>query len=101
MFGMFEGIEIGKWYCSPGGPKFEVVALDLESENIEIQYYDGAIEEVDFDSWLEMCASRVAAPNDAAGALDLNRGDYGDLTMDLDAMQPGDRSNPIDQLDWR
>lgn len=101
MFGIFEGIEIGSWHRIPGGAKFEVVAIDLEAETIEIQYYDGAVEEVDFDSWLEMAAQPAVAPNDAAGALDLNRGDYGDLSMDFDVMQPGDRVNPVDQLDWR
>ncbi len=100
MIGVFEGIEIGSWYRIPGGNKFEIVALDLEAEAIEIQYYDGSIEEVDFDSWLEMSAVPTVAPNDAAGALDLTRGDYGDLSVDFDSMQPGDRVNPLDQLDW-
>ena len=100
MIGVFEGIEIGSWYRIPGGASFEIVALDLDAETIEIQYYDGAVEEVDFDSWLEMCAVQTAAPNDAAGALDLNRGDYGNLSMDFDPSQPGDRFNPLDQLDW-
>ena len=100
MFGVFEGIEIGCWYRIPSGPSFEVVAMDMDSETMEIQYYDGAVEEVDFDSWLEMLATPTPAPNDAAGALDLNRGDYGDFGMDFDPMQPGDRINPLDQLDW-
>ncbi|MGJ8668159.1 MAG: DUF6763 family protein [Oceanococcus sp.] len=100
MIGVFEGIEIGSWYRIPGGASFEVVALDMDTEAIEIQYYDGAVEEVDFDSWLEMRSIPTAAPNDSAGALDLNRGDYGNLSMDYDARQPGDRVNPLDQLDW-
>ncbi len=100
MIGVFEGIDVGGWYRIPGGACFEVVALDLDSETIEIQYYDGAVEELDFDSWLEMSAVPSNAPNDAAGALDLARGDYGGLGMDFDAIQPGDRSNPLDQLDW-
>ncbi len=101
MIGVFEGIEIGSWHRIPGGSSFEVVALDLESETLEIQYYDGAVEELDFDSWLELAAQPTSAPNDAAGALDLNRGDYGDFSMDFDPNQPGDRMNPLDQLDWR
>lgn len=100
MIGVFEGIDIGGWYRIPGGASFEVVALDLESETIEIQYYDGAVEELDFDSWLELAATPASAPNDAAGALDLGPGDYGDLSMDTDSLHLGDRINPLEQLDW-
>ncbi len=100
MIGLFEGIEIGSWYRIPGGTAFEVVALDMDTETIEIQYYDGAVEELDFDSWLEMGAQPRPAPNDASGALDLNRGDFGDFRMDLDAIDPRDRVNPLDRLDW-
>lgn len=100
MIGVFEGIDIGSWYRTPEGASFEVVALDLDAETVEIQYYDGSVEAIDFDNWLEFGAVPTAAPNDAAGALDLNRGDYGDFSIDFDAMQPGDRVNPLDQLDW-
>jgi hypothetical protein len=44
---------IGKWYARPGGDSFEVVALDPDDATIEIQYFDGTIEELDLDDWRE------------------------------------------------
>ncbi len=98
MIGIFEHIEVGTWYQAPGGEPFEIVALDLEAETIEIQYYDGAIEEVEFDSWLELSAQRTTGPDNASGAFDMAREDIG-----IDFGGGGareDYSNPLDQLDW-
>lgn len=99
MIGVFEGIEVGSWYRIPGGSSFEIVALDIDSETLEIQYYDGSVEELDFDNWLEMGAYPTAAPDDVNGALDIGREDYG---RDFESMAgPTDWSNPLDQLDWQ
>ena len=39
---------IGKWYLDNGDKQlFEIVAIDDDDETIEIQYFDGAIEELD------------------------------------------------------
>jgi hypothetical protein len=100
MIGILQGIEIGNWYRIASGDSFEVVALDLDSETVEIQYYDGAVEELDFDSWLELSARPAVAPNDAAGALDLIQGDYSDGGIDFDNVHPVDRFSPLEQLDW-
>jgi hypothetical protein len=39
---------IGDWYQNITGDNFEIVALDEDETTMEIQYYDGAIEEIDF-----------------------------------------------------
>ena len=44
---------IGEWYRRTGGDSFEVVAIDPDDRTIEIQYFDGTIEEIDLDEWLE------------------------------------------------
>ena len=36
---------IGSWYRKRGGETFEVVAIDPKDRTIEIQYFDGAVEE--------------------------------------------------------
>ena len=39
---------IGQWYHYPGkSQKFKVVALDLSDDTIEIQYFDGTIDEIE------------------------------------------------------
>ena len=47
---MVRGLNIGSWYRTSDSRLFEVVAVDRKS--IEIQYEDGALEELDLDSWL-------------------------------------------------
>ena len=42
---------IGKWYCIRGGELFEVVALDEADGTLEIQYFDGTIEEMELADW--------------------------------------------------
>ena len=44
---------IGDWYESVGSDDFEIVAIDEEEAALEIQYFDGSVEEIDFDSWYE------------------------------------------------
>lgn len=97
MIGIFEGIEIGTWYRTPDGATFEVVALDFGSEGIEVQYYDGSVAELDFDSWLELSPVPTSAPDDLDGALDMDYAGYG---SDLDVSSLGSTANPIDQIDW-
>ena len=42
--------EIGAWYQTVEGTYLEVVALDLEDGTMEVQFYDGAVEEYDSES---------------------------------------------------
>ena len=38
---------IGHWYSMPDGALFKVVALDPMDHSIEIQYFDGTVEELE------------------------------------------------------
>ena len=42
---------IGDWYRLNDGALFEVVALDDDDGTIEIQYFDGTVEEMDIEDW--------------------------------------------------
>src|SRR5262245_41232301 len=43
---------IGDWYRQKeGGALFEVVAYDDDDGTIEIQYFDGTVEEMDIEDW--------------------------------------------------
>ncbi|MDX1696950.1 MAG: DUF6763 family protein [Thiohalobacterales bacterium] len=87
---------IGDWYQSINGDRFEIVALDDDEGTLEIQYYDGAIEEIDFDSWAEMEIDSIEAPEDWSGSLDIEREDYG---VDLELTAPNDHINPLDDIE--
>jgi len=86
---------IGNWYKSILGDTFEVVAYDSEEETVEIQYFDGTVEELDIDDWQEMVLIPAAEPEDWSGSMDLDLEDYG---VDLEAGSFDDWSNPLDRL---
>ena len=67
---------IGQWYQDIQQRSFEVVACDDDS--IEIQFYDGNIEEVDKDNWRSLSVKVVAEPNDGLSPfeeLDFDKGE--------------------------
>ncbi|MCP1673096.1 hypothetical protein J2T57_000188 [Natronocella acetinitrilica] len=88
--------EIGDWYETASGDLFEVVALDSREGTVEIQYFDGAIEELDMETWLELELMAVEPPEDYSGSLDLAREDYG---TDSDSAYRLDSHNPLDGPD--
>ena len=87
---------IGNWYKAINGDRFEIVALDDDEATLEIQHFDGAIEEVDFETWTEMDMDAIEAPEDWSGSLDIQREDYG---VDLELTAPNDHINPIDDIE--
>ncbi len=87
---------VGEWYRTLEGETLEVVAYDPDEETIEVQFYDGTVEEYDLETWEEMELSVGEPPEDWAGSLDITPDDYG---VDLD--RPAGRrqsSNPLDEL---
>jgi len=74
----------------------EVVAWDPEDQVIEVQFYDGTIEEYDMDTWEELELRLAEPPEDWSGSLDLSKDDYG---VDLDRPAGDNHHNPMDDLD--
>lgn len=93
---LMQDVAIGDWYRMGESPPFEVVAIDPDNEVIELQHFDGTLEEIEFDNWLEMPFERTAAPEDYSGALDIEKEDY---ELDNEALFVDDWTNPLDQLD--
>jgi len=62
---------IGNWYRNQEtGNDFEVVALDEDAQTIEIQYFDGELEELDLDAWYELPIESIEVPEDWSGPFD-------------------------------
>jgi hypothetical protein len=87
---------IGDWYRQKeGGALFEVVAFDDDDGTIEIQYFDGTVEEMDIEDWegqWEDGALETAdPPEDWSGSVDVDpdddsrRADASDTERDLRA----------------
>jgi len=74
---------IGNWYRAEDGSSFEVVAVDDDS--VEIQYFDGGVEELDMASWHEMTLEQIEPPEDWSGPFDdLEKDDLGYTDMQED-----------------
>src|SRR5260370_39721319 len=66
---------IGDWYRLRGGALFEVVAVDEDDGTIEIQYFDGTVEEMDIEDWETQwedgALEAAEAPEDWSGSADV------------------------------
>ena len=69
---------IGDWYRLNGGQSFEVVAVDDDDGTIEIQYFDGTVEEMDVEDWEAQWddggLEAAEAPEDWSGSVDVEAG---------------------------
>ncbi|MDZ7644294.1 MAG: DUF6763 family protein [Woeseiaceae bacterium] len=75
---------IGNWYRRSNGALFEVVAVDEQDATVELQHFDGTIDEVDLETWPGMLIEQVRAPEDWSGSVDIEPADYlDDSTADL------------------
>ena len=88
---------VGNWYRALDGQLFEVIAFDEDDNSIEIQYFGGEIDEVDYDSWQGMVSEIADPPDDWTGPYDeLERDDLGYSDI---GFKPEMHSIPIEDLD--
>ena len=52
-----------------------MVAIDRYDSTIELQYFDGTIEELDFDEWREEEIVAASPPEDWTGSVDVDAED--------------------------
>jgi len=63
--------EIGQWYArADKGESFRVVGYDERSGTIEIQTFDGDLDEIDQETWESLPLERSEAPEDWTGPVD-------------------------------
>lgn len=56
---------IGAWYQDATEDQiFEVVAIDKQAALVEIQYLDGEVSELDFETWQQMLLLSAKPPED-------------------------------------
>jgi hypothetical protein len=62
---------VGNWYTHRDkGALFQVVALDEDAGTIEIQEFDGGLDELDLEEWQALSVDSAAQPEDWGGPLD-------------------------------
>ena len=76
---------IGSWYRHlDKGEVFQVVGFDDRSRTIEIQAFDGDIDEMDEDVWNTLSIAMAEPPEDATGPIDdVDRDDASNLDSEI------------------
>jgi hypothetical protein len=85
---------VAQWYRHlDKGQRFQVTAVDQEGGTVEIQNFDGDVEEVDLDSWYELEIETIETPEDWTGPMDdVEHDDLGYSETDMnerDWTEPG------------
>lgn len=87
---------VGEWYRHPSGALLEVVAVDRDDGTVEVQHFDGTVEEFDLEAWDEQEFDFTDPPEDWTGSVDVDPEDF-DSERDF-AMMPA-WSDPLMSLD--
>ena len=88
---------IGSWYQDANEDQiFEVVAVDEDAGTVEIQYMDGEVSELDFDTWKQMLLLNARQPEDWRASYELSNEDS---SMSDDVYIPDKLSDPLSDLD--
>ena len=94
---------IGDWYRLNGGALFEVVALDDDDGTIEIQYFDGTVQEMEFEDWDAYCEERALEaaepPEDWSGSVDVDPDEDSGTRTDPYSDERDLRASPLDGID--
>jgi hypothetical protein len=105
MTGIAAGPAIGSWYRHlDKGEVFQVVGFDERSRTIEIQAFDGDIDEIEEEVWNTLPIVQIEPPEDSSGPIDdLDRDDASNLdskSTPVQWMQPFDLKS-LEELDER
>lgn len=86
---------VGQWYRRVDGAMLEVVAID--DGNIEVQHFDGTVEEFDEEEWQAQGFSAAKPPEDWSGSVDVEPEDIETLSDELSAQTTW--NDPLSYLD--
>jgi len=71
--------DIGEWYQIRDGELLEIVAIDEDDGTIEVQYFDGTVEEMDLVDWEAQRTkgeiTDAEPPEDWSGSVDVDGDD--------------------------
>ena len=89
---------IDNWYHHlDKGQRFQVVAIDEESQTVEIQYFDGTLDEHDLETWYQLCIEPCEAPENWSGPLDI--GNIDDLGTEITDTSPSDWDESLNEFE--
>ena len=88
--------QVSQWYRHlDKGQQFYVTAIDEQEGTVEIQHFDGDVEEMDLDDWRELDIEVIEPPEDWTGPVDDVERD--DLGYTETSMSEEDWSEPLEE----
>ena len=88
---------INSWYYHQDkGQKFYVVDVDDDAGLVEIQHFDGDLEEISLKDWYDMEIAIGEAPENWSGAMDI--GEQDDLGTEVTDTNSEDWSDPLQEI---
>lgn len=89
---------VGNWYRHlDKGQPFVVVAVDDEAGLVEIQHFDGDLEEIELEAWYRLPIEPIEEPENWSGPLDVAELDDLGGTEVTDT-RPEDWSEPLEEV---
>ena len=84
---------IGQWYTHlDKGQRFYVTAVNDRDDTVEVQHFDGDLEEYSLDEWQDLDIALSEEPENWSGPLDMAEVD--DLGTEVTDTQAGDWEEP-------
>jgi hypothetical protein len=91
---------ISNWYCHlDKGQRFRVVAIDEKTKTVQVQDFDGNLDEYEMESWYQLEIEPCEAPENWSGPLDI--GNVDDLGTDITDTRISDWNEPLDVFEPR
>lgn len=89
---------VDSWYEDGRGRKFTIVAMDADEGTIELQFFEGEVEEVEMVDWYQLQPQQIPPPEDWSGPFDdLVSDDFGDTEK---PKHPEDWNGPANEMDY-
>jgi len=81
---------VGQWYTRwDKGEIFQVVGYDADSRTIQVQTFDGDLDEMDLGTWVALPLALAEPPEDWTGPMD-----------DVPREELGDSETEMSEVDW-
>jgi len=88
---------IDQWYAHLNkGQRFIVTAIDEAGNTVEVQHFDGDLEEFSLDDWHDLDIEVSEAPENWSGAFDV--GEQDDLGTEVTDTSKADWSEPGEEI---
>lgn len=88
---------VGNWYAHQDkGQRFTVTAINEDDETVELQHFDGDVEEVSLSDWYDLEIELSDEPENWSGALDISEVD--DFGTEVTDTSKDDWSEPLKEF---